>query len=116
MPIATGDSGVSRVATLGESGTARGRGEDGHLDARLRVTPCIGRRSDSVMDLDRPLVAGDEGVPKYGRDDVADTLLSSNTERGSVIALADSDVNDDCESVKRLLLACAEDGEVTGLD
>jgi hypothetical protein len=71
------------------------------------------------MDLERPLSAGDEGVPKYGWSDVAGTRLSSNTEReprGSALGLADSDVNDDCESVKRLLPSCAEDGDVRGLD
>lgn len=120
MPIATEDSGVSRVAGVGEVGAVRGRAEDeaeGYLEARLSVICRIGRRSDSVIDLERPLNAGDGGVPKYGGRDVAGTRLSSNGERepkGS--ALADSDVNDDCESAKRLLLPCAEDGEVTGLD
>lgn len=67
MPIATGDSGVSRVAGLGELGAVRARAEDGrYLDARLQVTACIGRRSDSVMDLERPLSAEDGGVPRYG--------------------------------------------------
>lgn len=116
MPIATGDSGVSRVAGAGELGMTRARAGDGrYWDVRLLMTACIGRRSDSVMDVERPVSPGDGEVAKCGCD-VADTRLALNSERrGS--ALVDSDVNEDCESANRLLPPRAEEGDVSrGLD
>jgi len=96
----------------------RGRGEDvGQADTDLRVEPCVGkRRSDSVMDLERP-GTGDGGVPKLGgRIIVAGTRLPSSHPDRERPAPADSDVSDDWESVKRLLSPCVEDGEVMRLE
>jgi hypothetical protein len=121
MPMETWESGFSvETVGLGEWGAVRGRKEDtGYFEAGVRVEPRTGRRrSDSVMDLERPGI-GDGGVPKLGERIVVEgtRFRSSHPDRedqGS--ALADSDVNDDCESAKRLLPPCAEDGDVTGLD